>query len=53
MESISAQGWKADVLADALARAVTALPAQVWASLVWDRATEMATLAQALCRHRR
>jgi IS30 family transposase len=38
-------GWKADVLADALAQAVTALPAHLWASLTWDRGTEMAAHA--------
>ncbi len=39
-------GWKSDLLADALAQAVRALPAHLWQSLTWDRGTEMAAHAK-------
>jgi IS30 family transposase len=39
-------GWKSVVVADALAEAVTALPAHLWASLTWDRGLEMAAHAR-------
>lgn len=40
------QGWKSQVVADALAAAVTALPAHLWTSLTWDRGLEMAAHAR-------
>lgn len=39
-------GWKADTVADALAAAVGQLPRHLWASLTWDRGTEMAAHAR-------
>jgi len=39
-------GFKSVVVADALAGAVTALPAHLWASLTWDRGLEMAAHAR-------
>jgi transposase, IS30 family len=39
-------GWKSQVVADALAEAVTQLPAHLWASLTWDRGLEMAAHAR-------
>jgi IS30 family transposase len=39
-------GWKSAVVADALAEAVTQLPAHLWASLTWDRGLEMAAHAR-------
>jgi IS30 family transposase len=39
-------GWKSQVVADALAAAVTQLPAHLWASLTWDRGVEMAAHAR-------
>src|SRR4051794_10618046 len=40
------QGWKSQLVADALAGAVTQLPAHLWASLTWDRGLEMAAHAR-------
>jgi IS30 family transposase len=40
------QGWKSHVVADALAAAVTQLPAHLWSSLTWDRGLEMAAHAR-------
>jgi len=40
------QGWKSQVVADALADAVHQLPVHLWESLSWDRGLEMAAHAR-------